>query len=322
MPLHIAVTGATGFVGKALVPKLLADGHRLSVLVRNLSATNFPTDVRVVGGDLHDTAALNEMTRGVDVVLNVAGVVSAVTREAFFRTNVDGAVALAKIAVSNGVKRFVHVSSLAAREPELNDYGASKAAAEREIAALTSKISLCMIRPAAVYGPGDTATLPLLKALLSNIAFIPGTADQCFAMVHVDDVARALNVATSSEVTGVFELDDGCGGHDWPELIALTRKNFAAPQRAYYIPKSIALAVGYVGDGVAKLRGRPSIANSGQIKQIYHRDWCVKSLTWKLADPVSLHVGLLQTIRWYQAAGLLPKQVGAVRSAAQDGTTD
>ena len=315
MTLNIAITGATGFVGKTLLPLLATAGHHLSVLVRNPSTTQFPNNIRVVKGDLQNTAALHDLTQNADVVLHIAGVVSGVRRSDFMSANCDGTVALAHAAKANGVKRFVHVSSLAAREPALNAYGESKNAAEKELMAMAGHMQLCILRPSAVYGPGDTATLPLLQALMSHTAFIPGSVDARFAMVHVEDVARAL-VASVDGATGVFELHDGSDGHTWPEMISITRQYFGTPGRVVYIPKALAMGIGHIGDIIAKLRNQVWLPGTAQIKQIYHPDWRAQGATWPLQDPIKLQDGLPQTIGWYQAQGLLPQRHVADRSGA------
>ena len=320
MTHNIAITGVTGFVGKTLLPLLTFDGHRLVVLARNPSATQFDNSIRVIKGDLQNQAALNDLTRNADVVLHIAGVVSGVRRSNFMTANFDGTVALAKAAKVNGVKRFVYVSSLAAREPTLTAYGESKAAAEQALLAMAGDMEICILCPAAVYGPGDTATLPLLQALTSHTAMIPGSKDAVFAMVHVEDVARALAESVVGP-TGRFELHDGSSGHQWPELVAIARKHFGTPGRVVYIPKALAMGLGHVGDVIAKSRNRVWLVGTQQIKQIYHPDWRVKGNAWVLRNPIALENGLPQTIRWYQAQGLLPQRNVADRSGADSGTT-
>jgi nucleoside-diphosphate-sugar epimerase len=307
MTLHIAVTGATGFVGKALVPLLLARGHKVSALVRNPSRVDMALPVTWVKGDLADASALNMLMRGADVVLHVAGAISAPSKDGFFKANVEGTRAVALAAVANKLRRFVHVSSLAAREPGLGFYGESKADSEVALRDFASGMAVCVLRPAAVYGPGDVATLPLLQQLLAKRAFIPGTAQARFGMVHVVDVACALADAAEGAQTGCFELDDGAGGHSWPDVVGMTQKEFGRPNRVLYIPRGVAVLLGQVGDGIAKLRGKPSPFSAGQMRQLYHADWRVKSTPWVLTQPVPLPTGLVQTIRWYQAQGLLPK---------------
>jgi nucleoside-diphosphate-sugar epimerase len=302
MALRVAVTGASGFVGRALVPLLTNAGYDIALLVRK------PMDaegVRIIRGDLHDRAALQDLTSGADVVLHVAGAVSAPSIAEFMRINLDGSVAVANAAKVNGVKRFVHVSSLAAREPSLNGYCASKASAEAALEGFASDLEICILRPAAIYGPGDTATLPLLQALMSRRAFIPGSPKGRFAMVHVGDVARALTEAVRGPV-GTFAVHDGIPAHSWPDLVEVTRRAFARPVSVTYVPYAAAVMAGLTGDVLARVRGKPSLVNSAQIRQIYHVDWSVAERAWPISNPISLEKGLPETIRWYQQQGLLP----------------
>lgn len=318
--MRIALTGATGFVGKALLPLLLKNGHEVAALIRKPSVSMDPR-VRIVQGDLLDRDALQKLVTSADVVLHVAGVVSAVTRNDFFEPNVDGALALAEAARRNGIKKFIFVSSLAAREPKLNFYCESKAAAENALQNFVHDFELTILRPSAVYGPGDIATLPLLKSLMSAIAFIPGSPTARFGMVHVNDLAEILAEAVVSNRAGLFEVDDGSGGHSWPELSAVTRSAFARPIRLIYIPRPIAMGLGFIGDMVAKLRGRPSLLASGQLRQIYHTNWCVVQQRWTSNDMTLLAQGLPDTIRWYQEQGLLPIHKAADnRTRSQDTT--
>jgi hypothetical protein len=105
-------------------------------------------------------------------------------------------------------------------------------------------------------------------------------------------------------------------------LIALTQENFGMPHRIVYAPRGIALALGRIGDFWGNLTGRPALVNSGQIKQIYHPDWRVKGQRWELSNSIKLPVGLPQTIRWYQAQGMLPMREVKDRSPAQQDTLE
>lgn len=319
MTLNIAVTGASGFVGKALSPLLANAGHRVSILVRNPDATVFGDGIRVITGGLQDVFALQSLTQNADVVVHIAGVISGIRRADFMSANFEGTVALVKEAKASGVKRFVYISSLAARQPSLSAYGESKAAAEQALLEMAGEMEVCIIRPAAIYGPGDKATLPLLQILMSRVAFIPGAAEAKFAMIHVEDVARALSDAVRGP-TGIFELHDAASSHSWQEMLRISRQHFGTPNYIYYIPKALALGVGHMGDAVAKLRNRATLVNSSQIRQIYHADWCVKGTSWPLKNSISLQDGLPQTIRWYQAQGLLPQHHVGDTSTANSGT--
>jgi nucleoside-diphosphate-sugar epimerase len=320
MGLALAVTGATGFVGKSLIPQLLMRGHHVSVLVRDPMHSVWPDGVRVVKGDLADAQALAALVRGVDGVIHLAGKVSALTRHEFDLVNVLGIENVARAAVHAGVKRFVNLSSLAAREPDLNDYAASKFAGEEKLQAFAQTVSIIQLRAAAIYGPGDKATLPLLKSLLNTFAVVPGGPHAWFSMIHVNDVARSVADAAETESTGVFELSDGSDGYRWSDVVAVMREHFGQPKRVFFMPKAIAMMLGRGGDVVGRFLGRPAMLNSGQLRQLYHGDWRVKQQHWPVHNSISLRKGLPETVQWYQKSGMLPRAPKADTTQPKQGT--
>jgi nucleoside-diphosphate-sugar epimerase len=317
MANSIALTGGTGFVGQAVLRKLVASGAAVKMLARTGGAASQMPSVDVIPGNLHDDAALHALTRGCDVVVHLAGLVSAVSTQDFTSVNRDGTVAVAKAAHSNGVKRLVFMSSLAAREPALNGYAASKAAAESALQSFAQDMQILVLRPSAVYGPGDRATLPLLKALLSRVALLPGTDDAVFSMVHVEDLAGAVVDAARGSATGVFGVDDGAAGHSWPELLSITRASFGLPRRAFYLPRRMAMMLGLLGDALGRVTGKPFTINTSQLRQLYHTDWRSVGPCWPLQQARALSEALPDTIAWYQAQGLLPRMGRIDRTQAK-----
>ncbi len=147
----IAITGATGFVGGHLIRAARERGYELRALTRGWRP---PQDgIDWVEGALDRPEALHKLARGADAVVHIAGLINAPDRAGFAAVNVAGTAAMIDAARRAGVRRFVHISSLAAREPSLSDYGWSKAKAERLVAA--SGLDWTILRPPAVYGPGD-----------------------------------------------------------------------------------------------------------------------------------------------------------------------
>src|SRR5436190_1019910 len=120
-----AVTGATGFLGRRLVPALVERGWEARALVRRAPETGLwdAAAPDLVRGDLADEAALRTLCDGVDAVIHAAGLIKARNRAAFFEANEAGA---RRVAQAAGGARVLLVSSLAAREPRLSDYAASK----------------------------------------------------------------------------------------------------------------------------------------------------------------------------------------------------
>jgi nucleoside-diphosphate-sugar epimerase len=307
MSLKVALTGATGFVGRKVVAQLLANEHSVMALVRNTAAADLPDAVQLVQGDLQNEPALDLLTRKSEVVIHVAGLISAVNRQDYFVANEQGTRAVAHAAIRNGVKRFVHVSSLSAREPQLSTYGKSKLAGEEALMGCPGTLSRIILRPPAVYGPGDKATLPLLKALTHSFAILPGRAEARFSLIQVQDLARIIVAAAESRKTGIFEPSDGAvSGHDWKELARIAATVESKDIAPVFLPKFIPYGVAFVAEAIAALSGKPSMISRDKINELYHTDWVARGEGWPLKTPTGFAQGFAETLAWYRDAGWLP----------------
>jgi uncharacterized protein YbjT (DUF2867 family) len=204
----VALTGATGFVGRITLDRLLAAGWHVRALTRRDQPKK--DGVTWVHGRLDDAASLIEFCKGADAVLHVAGVVNAPDAAGFESGNVTGTKLMLAAAASAGIGRFVHVSSLAARHPGLSIYGASKAKAEYLVR--DSKLDWTVIRPPGVYGPGDTEMFDMFRIATKGWALLPPRGR--VSVIHVDDLARLLvTLLSASDVSKrVFEADDAMVG--------------------------------------------------------------------------------------------------------------
>ena len=317
MPLKIALTGATGFVGRAVVSAFMAKSCQVSALVRDPARAEMNSNVRQVQGDLQNSAALDALTRNADVVIHIAGVIGALSRNDFFVANEQGSLAIAAAAERNGVKRFVYISSLAAREPELSMYGASKRAGEAAAEKFKTDMSVIILRPPAVYGPGDRGTLPLLRSLTQSFAVIPGTSTSRFSLIYVDDLARIIVEAVEATRTGVVELDDGQRqGYGWKDLAQIAAAAEQKSIKPIFLPKSVAMAVGVGVEAFAKLTGKLPFVSPDKIQQLYFGDWVARGEGWPLKEPVGFAQGFKSTVDWYRKAQWLPERFGTRKIVA------
>jgi len=206
--MRLAVTGGTGFVGAHLIDAALEAGHEVAGLTRR--DVERRKGLHWISGDLQDRAALERLVDGADAIIHVAGVISGHNASAFELGNVAGTLAMLAAATAGGVQRFVHVSSLAAREPRLSLYGASKMKAEDLV--FGSGLDWAIVRPPAVYGPGDKETLELFRMAKLGVMLMPLRGH--LSLIHVDDLARLLlALAAYSAPSGVLiEADDGKKG--------------------------------------------------------------------------------------------------------------
>jgi nucleoside-diphosphate-sugar epimerase len=225
--MKLAITGGTGFVGSHLLDVALDAGHQINALTRRDQP---PRDnLRWIGGDMSDRAALEQLVDGVDAIVHVAGTISSPTAAGFELGNVAGTLAMLAAATAGGVRRFVHVSSLAAREPRLSLYGASKARAEELVH--SSGLDWAIVRPPAVYGPGDKETLELFRMAKLVVMLMPPKGR--VSVIHADDLAALLLALAQPTAPSniLVEADDGKPG-GWNQVGRhLLARNPAAHRR-------------------------------------------------------------------------------------------
>jgi nucleoside-diphosphate-sugar epimerase len=199
------------------------------------------------------------------------------------------------------------MSSLAAREPQLSAYAASKRAAEECLTGFAETMGVAVIRAPAVYGPGDKATLPLIQQLTKRLAFIPSAPQNRFSLIYVKDLAEIAVDALIGNWTGLRDADDGREtGHDWHDLAAAASSLEGHEVKIIFLPQWIAFgAASLVSMGAAML-GRTAMITPGKMRELHHRDW-VSGRDALRADPATgLEEGLRRTLAWYRQAGWLP----------------
>src|SRR5436305_5107715 len=184
--MRLAITGGTGFVGSHLLDVAVGEGHRVAALTRRDQPPRDGLDW--IAGDFQDREALRRLVDGADAIIHVAGTINAPNAAGFEKGNVQGTLAMLAAATAGGVRRFVHVSSLAAREPKLSLYGGSKAKAEELVR--SCGLDWAIVRPPAVYGPGDKETLELFKMARRGQIYLPPAGK--LSLIHVDDLAELL----------------------------------------------------------------------------------------------------------------------------------
>lgn len=299
----LAITGGTGFVGAALMARAVRAGWQVRALARR---RHHPREgVTWVTGSLGDADALVALARGADAVIHVAGVVNAPGSAGFVAGNVDGTRRMLDAARTAGVARFVHVSSLSAREPDLSDYGRSKAEAEALVEA--SGLDWTIVRPPAVYGPGDTEMRDLFRLAARGLALLP--PDGRISVIEVGDLARLLlALAGSPEGIGAtYEPDDGKPG-GW------SHKNFARAIGQAVGRRVLALAVPVrllriAARGDRLVRRDKAKLTLDRVGYFCHPDWVVSesrqppAALWRPEVPTL--AGLKRTAQWYRARGLL-----------------
>ncbi len=217
--------------------------------------------------------------------------------------NVTGTASLLAASKSAGVERFVHVSSLAAREPQLSLYGASKARSETLVK--TAGLNAAIVRPPAVYGPGDRETLELFKMAKLGVMALP--PEGRLSVIHVDDLADLLLALAADPATAsVIEPDDGTGGYRHKEFAALLGQAFDRKVWSLSMPAA-ALRFGAAVDGL--VRGDKAKLTGDRAAYFSHADWTVSpdrvapAALWR--PSIDTAQGLAATARWYEREGWL-----------------
>lgn len=307
----VAITGATGFIGPHIVRRLRADGWQVRILTRRaVDPAPFGPEVETIRGALDDRDSLERLVLGAAAVVHVAGLIKARTRGDFFAANADNTRRLAEIAAAAPAPpRFVLMSSLAAREPDLSDYAASKRAGETALIAAGSALSWSILRPPAVYGPGDPATLSFFRAVRHGIGPLLGTDQARLSLIYVEDLASAVGALLADEGGAglVAEVDDGQGlrgGYRWREMIETAADVFGRRVRTLRIPRAIPQSLGALNLVLAQLAGYTPMLTPGKVRELYHGDWvCNSSLlmaktSWRPIMP--LRQGFAATVEWYR----------------------
>jgi nucleoside-diphosphate-sugar epimerase len=300
--MRIGVTGATGFVGGHLLPHLIEAGHRVSALTRKPQADR--DGLTWIRGALDDERALARLCQGCNAVIHVAGVVNAPDAAGFDAGNRLGTLAVLKAAEAAGASRFVHISSLAAREPQLSMYGASKRAAEDAVA--TSTLDWRIVRPTAIYGPGDTEMLDTFRmAKHGFVALPPGGR---MSVIHVDDLARLIVALVESPVGHrLYEADDGVpGGWTHREFAAALGTSVGRRIIALPMPKAV-LSIASRLDRLT--RGKGAKLTADRVGYLTHPDWTIdveRRVPAALWTPhIATADGLAATVAWYREHGWL-----------------
>ena len=296
----VAVTGATGFVGRAVVDRAAGSGLTLRALTRRAQPSR--AGITWIAGALDKLESLAVLVDGADAVLHIAGVVNAPDREGFVAGNIDGTRAMVAAAREAGVRRFVHVSSLSAREPDLSVYGWSKRQAEDVVT--QSGLDWTIVRPSGIYGPHDTEWLDVFRTAKLGLAFMPPPGT--LSLIAVEDFARLLTTLVATDgPRAVLEVDDGQ---------VLTHADLAAAMGAavgrrvmtLHLPKGL-LQLGARIDRT--LRGPRAKLTPDRVGYLCHPDWTADPALrpdpalWEPAIPLAK--GLADTARWYRANGLL-----------------
>jgi nucleoside-diphosphate-sugar epimerase len=306
----VAITGATGFLGRYIVRAFAAGSWRLRILTRQ------PIDhpqlaglqLDVVLGDLSDGRALGALVDGADTIVHAAGLIKASSAAAFEAVNVYGTANLARAIEERRVTaRVLLVSSMAAREPQLSTYARTKRAGEELLMAMLSpRCDWTIVRPCAIYGPWDRETLTIFRAVDYHIFLRPRIAHSRVAVIHAADAAAAIaSLCDRGPVRSVFELtDERTQGYSWDEIVGTAATAMDSKALVIPLPGPVVRAAAAVSLAAARLLRRTPMFTPEKAREILHADWGSRAECqpprnlWRPA--IGLAQGFRDTVCWYR----------------------
>jgi dihydroflavonol-4-reductase len=316
------VTGGTGFIGSHLVERLIGRGYTVRCLVRDTSNLGYLSQlpIEVYHGDLFSTDVLAHAIDGADYIYHVAGVVASKTKEGFYKGNRDATRSIIETVarVNPGLKKFIHISSLAAVGPgtgmvpvdeqtpyhPITTYGKSKMEAELEVKKFSSRLPITIVRPPAVYGPRDPATFDFFKTIYGGLEPIVGFTDKYVTLVHSADLVSGIVLAGECEQTAGETYFLGSEKiYSWNEIGTITKQVMKKKALRVRLPEPLVYAVAATVGFLTSFGAKPSVLNFEKGRDMVQRNWTVDvskaRRDFGFRQEVELAEGIRQTVKWY-----------------------
>ncbi|QBD77913.1 NAD-dependent epimerase/dehydratase family protein [Ktedonosporobacter rubrisoli] len=274
--MRILVTGATGFLGQHLARALLTRGHQVYLSGRHFA----PVEVLIAAGaipceaDLRDAPTVCAICKGMDAVYHV-GALSAAwgKRSDFFATNVEGTRAVVAGCLEHGVQRLIYVSSPSVVYDGRDQFNATeqvpyprrftsvysltKKLGEDLVKGAPASLQTVVVRPKAIFGPGDRVLLPQLIAA-ARLRRLPqiGNGHNLVDLTYVENVVKALLLAleANAAVGKTYTITNGEHVSLW-EVIGYVLGQLGLPTKLRRVPLSVALAAATLMEARAAISG-------------------------------------------------------------------
>jgi len=322
MKESVLITGASGFLGRHLVEVMLQHGLEVYVAVRKTSNIDH---LKHLGVSFVYLNLGNEAELGIDFkqkqynyIIHAAGITKAATQQEYDEVNAEYTLNLAKAAKDNisSLKKFVFISSLAAVGPlkvtgdiideqtpfaPVTSYGRSKLKAEQYLASIN--IPSVILRPTAIYGPGDKEIFVVFKMLAKGWEVYIGKIEQQLSFIYAKDMAAVTAQAMLTRAQGAFNISDG-EAYSRYQLAAYVKQFLPKKTTTIHVPLGLINGAVGVFERYNRLRKKAAMINKEKINELAAPNWiCSIEKAKKELDflpEYNLEKGVKETVEWYK----------------------
>lgn len=324
----VLVTGATGFTGGHLAQRLARSGFSVRALVRDLDRGSHLQSqaIELVHGDVRDPTSLSRAMKGIDTVYHIAALFRQenVTQQEMWAVNAQGVQNMLDAAISAGVKRFVHCSTVGVhgdvKNPPADEetaytpgdiYQESKTAGEKIARHYMAegRLPVVVFRPGGIYGPGDRRFLKLFRSIKKRRFVMIGTGEVLYQLVYIDDLVDGIICCgTVDKAVGNVYILTGEAAMTLNELVAAIAGVVGAPAPRWRVPVTPVYLAGYLCEVLCKPLGiEPPLYRRRVDFFRKDRAFSIEKARRELGykPEVDLRTGLKRTVEWYEAQGLM-----------------
>lgn len=324
---RVLITGANGFVGSRLARTFAQNGYQVVAGVRKTADLSLlggiPCEYRY--GDITHPDTLPDMIRDCTHIIHNAGLVKAPSPDRFFAVNETGTRNLCEAITRHApeVRKLVLISSLAAAGPSregravgetdppnpITTYGKSKLAGEHAALSFAGKIPLTILRPSGVYGPGDKEIFTFFQAVHRHIRPLVGDTSRRMQLVHVDDLCRAVYLATFGDAAcgGIYFVAES-RAYTLGELVAILSEVSGTWTIPLRVPGPLFRAIAFASESVMRLVGAtPMLSHekAGELLASWEVSTAKATADFGFTASIPFADGARDTFAWYRKEGWL-----------------
>ncbi len=295
--MKIAVAGGTGFIGRHLVDRLLAQEHSVVVVVRNNPGEGlFHSGVETVQTSVGDASRLAAAFGGADVVYHLVGIIAETKTNSFEQTVVEGTRNVVAACRKAGVKKIIYLSAMGTSEQAVTMYHRTKYHAEQIV--ISSQIDHIIYRPSVVYGLGD-GFVSLLKRIIEKSYFTPVIGDGKYRLqpVYIDDLVSAMvQGLTVADASGQIIEIGGPEKLEYLEILDIIKRVLGRTRVNFHIPLRVMRPMAGLMEKI--LRPAPITVDQLKMMEMGNTGDIDRMKELFSINPTSFEDGLRKYLRW------------------------